>query len=306
VPATRTERLRERLAARLGDATVLIQPYREGVDSWVDLVTREGAAIAVVRSSKVERRPTRYEGVVDYGGVLQKEVAVASMLHSAGVPTPRVITWERSAAVDSEPSWMLVEYVAHQPVEQLSNECQRQLGTIARRIHAIEPDGDDRTAFEPINCWPDWIRQRILSRVAAAARYMPVPDAADLEPHLRAALAGRPTAPKALLHLDLREPNLAIEGNTIVSVFDLANAIVGDPYLELARLRGCGLLTRAFLEGYGCDAAIEGDRSLDAYELDLSALLVVVSREEIDDDALHRRMIERTTTLLERVFSEEG
>jgi hypothetical protein len=85
----------------------------------------------------------------------------------------------------------------------------------------------------------------------------------------------------------------------------LSNAIVGDPYLELARIRGCDLLTPAFLEGYGLGAAeLERHRRLlDAYELDLSALLVVVSREEIDDDVLHARVVSRTATLLDRLLT---
>jgi aminoglycoside phosphotransferase (APT) family kinase protein len=293
------------LAARLGDDSVRVEPYREGVDSWVDLVMRRGAPFAVVRSSKVERRPTRYEGLVDYGQVLEKEVAVARLLRAAGVPTPAIIAWQRTADPDREPSWMLVEFVPHQPADQLSRDSGRELGAIARRIHAIEPAGEDLRAFDRIDCWRDWIRQRILARLAAAARYMPLPDEAALEPRLRAALAERPAQPRALLHLDLRGPNLAIDGNRIVSVFDLANAIVGDPYLELARIRGCGLLTPAFLEGYGGEPHLAHDRALDAYELDLAALLVVVSREEMNDERLHEEMVARTTTLLCRLESEE-
>jgi hypothetical protein len=301
----RAERLTRILATRLGDDSVYVEPYREGVDSWVDLVTRRRAPFAVVRSSKVERRLTRYEGLVDYGRVLEKEVVVAGLLRAAGVPTPAVIAWQRTADPDREPSWMLVEFVAHQPADQLSRDCERQLGAIARRIHAIEPAGEDLRSFERIDCWRDWIRQRILARVAAAARYMPVPEEAAVERRLRAALAARPAHPRALLHLDLRGPNLAVDGGRIVSVFDLANAVVGDPYLELARIRGCGLLTPAFLEGYGSDPHLAHDRALDVYELDLAALLVVVSREEMGDERLHQEMVARTTTLLQRLQSKE-
>lgn len=298
----RTERLRRILSRELGDPTVLVEPYRDGVDSWVDLVTRRGRAREVVRSSKVELRQTRYEGLVNYGEVLEKEIAVARLFHEAGVPTPRVITWQRTLDPRSEPSWMLVEFIRHEPVPRLSIECERQLGLIARRIHAIEPSGGDRRPFERIERWHDWIRERILRRVEAAGRYMTVPDTAELGMKLQAALSSRPPDPTALLHLDLRGPNLVVEQDQIVSVLDLANAIIGDPYLELARLRGSGLLTAAFLEGYGYGSGIARDRALDAYELDLAALLVVVSREEIDDEELHREMVLRTTQLCRRLF----
>lgn len=307
VPAVRIERLRQSLVQRLDDEKLRIEPYRDGVDSWVDLAIRPEAPVAVVRSSKVEHRMTRYEGLVDYALVIEKEVAVARLLRTAGVPTPRVLTWHRTTDPEREPSWMLVEFVPHDAIDELSTECARELGTIARQIHAIEPSGEDLRPLVPAGeSWPDWIRRRILSRVAAAQRYMAVPNSVDVEPLLRAALAERPAHPSALLHLDLRPPNLAIRDNRIVGVFDLANAIVGDPYLELARIRGCGLLTPAFMEGYGQESAqlLRNARAMDAYELDLTALLVVVTREETEDDRLHADMVARTTLLLERLASD--
>lgn len=303
----RIEVLQEILARSLGNPDIHVQPYREGVDSWVDLVRCADGALAVVRSAKVERRMTRYEGLVDYGGVLEKEAVVSRLLCEARVPTPRVLRWQRTHASEHELSWMLLEFVPHDSVDALSKECQRELGGIARRIHTIEPRGRDLDLlFTSGVAWSDWIRQRILMRIAAAGRYMPVPDPVDSERMLNAALAMRRNHPTTLLHLDLRPPNLGVKDNGIVSVFDLANAIVGDPYLELARVRGCGLLTPEFVEGYGEDHSRlqSNQRVLDAYELDLTALLVVVSREEIDDDDLHRQMVARTAELFQHLESE--
>ena len=303
--ATRLQRLRGSLAQRLDEQAIEVEAYRDGIDSWVDLVRRPRFPLAVVRSAKVERRMTRYDGLVDFAVVMEKEIAVARVLGEAGVPTPAVLTWHRTADPETEPSWMLVEYVPHEGVERLSRDCQVELGALARRIHAIEPSGLDVPGLARDRPWPDWIRQRILTRLAAARRYMAIPAAAEVERMLGAALADGPREPRSLLHLDLRAPNLAIRTNRIAGVLDLANAIVGDPYLELARIRGCGLLTPGFLEGYGEDSMrLERyGRTLDAYELDLTALLVVVSREEMDDDRLHREMVQRTAMLLERLAS---
>jgi aminoglycoside phosphotransferase (APT) family kinase protein len=301
VSAARLEQLLSSLAQHLNDASLRLEPYREGVDSWVDLVKYADGSVAVVRSGKVERRETRYDGVVDYGHVLEKEAVVSRLLRRNGVPTPDVLAVHLTPDARREPSWMLMDFVPHDEVDRLSSNCERDLGRLARLIHAIEPHGDDLGRFERIDDWRSWIRRRIVTRLVAAARYMPIPDPPSLEPLLGAALAGRPSQPRSLLHLDLRAPNLATREDRVVAIFDLANAIVGDPHLELARVRGCGLLTPAFLAGYGIDPSDLDEAALDAYELDLSALLVVVSREEIDDDDLHAGMIARTAALLRRV-----
>ena len=305
---TRFERLRQLLAQRLSDPDVAVQPYRDGVDSWVDLVKRPLAPAAVVRSAKIEQRLTRYEGLVEYGLVLEKEVTVARLLREAGIPTPEVLAWQRAHPPESEFSWMLMEFISHDSVEQLSDECQFQLGSLARQIHSIVPSGAALDQLATPENWQAWVRQRILRRIEAARRYMPLPPAPQVERLLSAALATRTAHSPGLLHLDLRPQNLAIKENRIISVFDLANALVGDPYLELARIRGCGLLTPKFLAGYGeAPTQLEQNQlALDAYELDLSALLVVVSREEADNLQLHQAMVERTATLMQRLGFAAG
>jgi len=302
MPATRIAQLQRSLSQRLADPSVVVEPYRDGIDSWVDLVHRANHAEAIVRSAKVELRMTRYEGLVDYGEVVEKEVVVSRLLRQHGIPTPEVIAWHRSTNPAIDPTWMLLEFVQHATATQLSSKCQRDLGNLARRIHAIKPRGEDLKVFAPAQSWHEWIKQRILMRVVAAQAYMQIPAPEYVDRILSAALQTRPHNPDSLLHLDLREPNLAIEGDQIIGIFDLANAVVGDPYLELGRIRGCSLLTPPFLEGYGETLEnLERHRAaLDAYELDLTALLVVVSREETDDERLHQAMIQRTTTLLER------
>jgi Phosphotransferase enzyme family len=306
--ANRIDRLTRTLARRLDDPAVKVEPYRDGVDCWVDLVRRPTVPLAVVRSAKIEHSMTRYEGLVDFGVVIEKEVVVARLLRGAKLPTPAVLAWHHTTDPESEPSWMLLEFVPHTPVDHLSAASHVELGRITRQIHAIEPSGTDLRRLSQPEPWSERIRRRILMRISAAGRYMSIPALKTVEQALLATLPRADDHPRALLHLDLRAPNLAIRENKIVGIFDLANAIVGDPYLELARIRGCGLLSPEFLSGYGEERAqIERNRPLlDAYELDLTALLVVVSREEINDDELHDRMVKRTTTLLEGLTAEHG
>jgi hypothetical protein len=302
----RLERLRRSLSQWLNTAGIRVEAYREGVDCWVDRVTLHQQASAVARSAKVERAMTRYEGLVDFGEGLEKEVAVVRLLRDAGVPTPAVLAWHRTTDADAEPSWMLLEYVPHDPLESLIPDAQMDLGRVARRIHGIRPSGHDRFLLRDATRWSEWIAARISMRIEAAAYYISIPDRTQLERILRATFRERDEWAVSLLHLDLRPPNLAIQNNRIVAVFDLANSIAGDPWLELGRIRGCGLLTPAFLKGYGLSGEqIEQNRNLlDAYELDLAALLVVVSREEMIDEALHDRMGRRTIMLIEQLLRE--
>lgn len=86
-------------------------------------------------------------------------------------------------------------------------------------------------------------------------------------------------------------------------MIDLANAITGAPWLELARIRFCGLFTAAFRAGYGlADAEVEShERLLDVYELDVAALLTVVAVEEAGDGELLESSRERLGRLCARI-----
>jgi len=301
---SRLERLQESLARRLGEPGVRVLPFREGVDCWVDRAEWPGGPPSVIRSARIERLMTRYEGLVDFGAEIEKQVVVASLFRDHGIPTPAVFDWSRSSDPKTEPSWMLLEYVDQEPADWNDPALQLDLGTIARRIHGIKTPPDLKALRPPSSRWGAWITDRILARLAAAATYLDIPDLERVRHAVEAVAVTREAHAQHLLHLDLRPPNLVVDHNRIVSVLDLANTIIGDPWLELARVRGCGLLTQAFLQGYGCDETdTDMGEALDVYELDLSALLVVVSREEFDDPHLHVEMSGRTRFLVERVLA---
>jgi aminoglycoside phosphotransferase (APT) family kinase protein len=287
------------LVSVLDDESISLRPFRGGVDYFVDLVHRAGHADTVVRSAVVERIETSYEGWVDFADVLEREVEVVKLLAAAGVAVPEVLRWHRGDPPE-DPSWMLSRFIAHDAFDDVPLSAHRALGRLARRIHDIEPTGDARALLAPAGSWSEWVVRRIARRVDAARRYVDLPEQALVLDALRRAVGDRDRHARSLLHLDLRGPNLAVEGDDVVAVFDFANAIVGDPFLELARVDGCGLLTGAFLEGYGLRRdELEAHRALLlAYGLDLQALLVVVSREEFDDPMLHESARIRTVDAL--------
>jgi aminoglycoside phosphotransferase (APT) family kinase protein len=268
-----------------------VVPYTEGSVCFTDAVRSRGT-LAVVRSSKkAERRITSYDGLVDFRENVRKEVLVASLLAAGGVPVPRVLAWHAASAAFDEPSWMVSDFIAHTPITALTPAAQYQLGGITRAIHAITPTEANAAALTPGADWGRCIVERIMRRLERARRYIPLPPSAALEPLLEQAVSGRNPAATRLLHLDMRPPNLAVVDGRIVAIFDYANALCGDPYFELARIRECGLLTPAFVDGYGLtwDEVRRQEPLLCAYGLDLTTLLVIVTMEEFDDRGLRSR-----------------
>ncbi|MBR8642370.1 aminoglycoside phosphotransferase family protein [Streptomyces tuirus] len=281
----RTTSLEREIRRSLNAGDICVSPWREGVDYFADLVRHDdGRIVGVVRSPRHEVLPTDYEGTVDFADVLAKEVDVLGLLGQAGVPVPSVLAWRRRSDPQGT-SWMLCEHIDHEPTRELNEDQQYELGRIARAIHSIRLDRTVGRSQEP---WPSYVLGRITDRLRSAEKYCP---ALPVETVLSRCAADVPSGAgqtDALLHLDLRPPNLCVREGRIAAVIDVANAITGDPWLELARIRFCGLFTEAFRAGYGlADTDVERqERLLDFYELDIAALLTVVAAEEIDDQEL--------------------
>ncbi len=255
------------------------------MDFWADLAHVGDRLLGVVRSPRHESLSTAYEGTVDFGAVVEKEIVVLGLLAEHGVPVPRVWGWHRRQGPD-ELSWMLYEHIPHEPVEALTPALQRQLGTIARDIHAITPVPPSLAPDRP---WLDYLTERLTARLTSAATYAPELPVEELLARAARLLTERSTVDLVLLHMDLRPANVCVHDGQIVAVLDVANALAGDPLFELARIRNYGLLTTSFREGYGLSAEQLRDCAdvLDLYELETAALLTVVAVEEIDDETLH-------------------
>ncbi|QOV37341.1 phosphotransferase [Streptomyces ferrugineus] len=269
------------------------------MDYFADLARHDdGRIVGVVRSPRHEVLPTGYEGTVDFADVLAKEVHVLGLLGEAGVPAPSVLAWQPRGHPQGI-SWMLCEYIDHQPTDELTEDQQNELGRIARAIHSIHPG---TTVGRPQDPWPTYVVGRITDRLRSAERYSPQ---LSVDAVLSRGVPHVPSSAQStdsLLHLDLRPPNLCVREGRIAGVIDVANAITGDPWLELARIRFCGLFTRAFQVGYGLSEAEikHHERLLDFYELDIAALLTVVAAEEIDD----KELLEKSRDRLEQLCAQ--
>lgn len=300
--ASRLEQLTRQLREALGDERLCVEAWRQGVDFWADLAMRDGERVGVLRSPRQEVLQTSYEGTVDFADTLAKEIEVLDLLKSRGVPVPGVHAWRRRRDA-GERSWMLCEHIVHQPATRLDTRQERDLGRWTRKIHAIHPQSAT-LARAPV--WCDAMLTRLEGRLSAAHRHCADIPVTALLAQAGAVFAERQAEATSLLHMDLRPENLCIADGRIEAIIDVANAMVGDPWLELGRIRAYGLLTPAFLEGYGLSpsALAPMARPLGFYEIETCALLMTVAVEEADLPELfetsRHRAIELADTLVRR------
>ena len=290
-----SENLRHQvLAQAVGQAlddAVRVESWRDGVDFWADLAFRRADVIGVVRSPKYEIMSTSYEGVVDFADTLEKEVEFLGLLRSAGIPAPVILVWRRRTSA-SPISWMLCELIPHEPLEQLTPSQQAELGDLTRKIHAIQPSSARMSAPGD---WGLKMLGRLEGRLRAAEHYCSELQSARLLVAAQHRFEERQEAATSLLHMDLRPSTLCVQNGQIAAIIDVANAIVGDPWLELGRLRSYGCLTEPFLQAYGMgsDTLVAAGRLLDLYELETATLLMCVAVEEIDDPDLFEKSLKR-------------
>ncbi|MCA3721798.1 MAG: aminoglycoside phosphotransferase family protein [Phenylobacterium sp.] len=296
----RHENLAQSVGTALGE-TVRITSWRDGVDFWADLAYRNNEIIGVVRSPKHEILSTSYEGDVDFADIIEKEVEVLGLLQSASIPAPMIVSWRRRS-LDSPISWMLCELIPHSPLEELAPSLQAELGDLARRIHAIRPIVS--TMPIPVH-WGSEMLGRLEGRLRSAKRYCDdLPTKRVLEV-AKLRFEERQCAAVSLLHMDLRASNICVLGGRIAAIIDVANAMVGDPWLELGRLRSFGSLTEPFRKAYGLDddTLLAAGAHLDLYELETATLLMSVAVEEIEAPALFEASRKRALELSSRLVA---
>jgi len=292
----RLSALAQSLRDALDDRRLTVHEWRAGVDFWADLVETD-EIVGVVRSPRTELLDTSYEGVVDFGALIEKEVSALELMSAAGIPVPEVLGWQRSARI-GESSWVLLSFIPHDDDPDVP---LARLGELTRLLHTIRPRVP---GLSPAGSWAAFVWDRLRQRMVAARQYCALPADVAFEQGVTALLATRSDYATSLLHMDLRAANVCVKNGNLAALIDVANCIVGDPLMELGRVRAYGLLGDDFLSGYGLDLDRLGWEELtllDIYELDTAALLAVVSVEEFDDPALHHKQTLRAEYLAARI-----
>lgn len=282
---------------RLG-ISVTVGPWREGFDYYADVAIAPGLWTRVLLSPRVEQLDTSYEGVVDFGQVIHRQVRAYEAARAERIPVPATHLALFRDDTKCGRSLLLLDRLGDDSSWGPASE--HALGEYVLALHGLpghvlDPD----QASVP---WEPYVVDRIGQRLAAAAQHLGLEYRPDVAEIVRQQLNGAERPVDRLLHLDIRRSNLCVVAGEVQGLIDFANAICGDPWFELARIRFNGLLTDAFLVGYGIEepTSWRADHAtiLAAYELDVAAMLVTVAAEEADDDDLFATASGRVAELL--------
>jgi aminoglycoside phosphotransferase (APT) family kinase protein len=170
-------------------------------------------------------------------------IAVLERVRAAGVPAPAVPAWGQLGAKDSEPTWLLEEWLpgSFDPAHMSPAEFRASvtdLGQYLRRLHSIRIAGFGRISsaeFDaPHRTFEAWLDRQYHSIQEACAigavseAQLPALETADRL--LRRSFSG----PPALCHDDLTSGNLLFEGGRLRGIVDWEYVAGDDPAYDLA------------------------------------------------------------------------
>jgi hygromycin-B 7''-O-kinase len=137
-------------------------------------------------------------------------------------------------------------WAARAPGEQA--RLVRRIGEILAQLHTIP--------VEPSREWPDFVARQRASAAERHARSGADPRwVRDIEPFLASVPPWE--SRHVLVHADVTDDHVLVEGDRVTGLFDFGDALVGDPLYDFASpvcfiVNGRADLLRAFVDGYGC------------------------------------------------------
>lgn len=183
----------------------------------------------------------------------------------------------------------------------------RHTGRLFARLHDFVPPISLPT--QPTGmALPELLGERLDSRMAALRAIQPelpeLPTRAEMTKRMR-----EDEKAVSLLHLDIRPSNLVCIGGRVKAVIDWANALIGDPCLELARLSEYAQIEEnetdetafrvGYLEAGGTNA--EETAADVMYRLDAAVMLALVFLSVVPKPALAPGQVKRVGMLAERL-----
>ncbi|NOY79850.1 MAG: phosphotransferase [Kiritimatiellaeota bacterium] len=178
------------------------------------------------------------------------------------VPVPRILAYDDSRRfVDRD--FLIMERLPGRPLTELRgvdvDGVYRQVGRYLAEVHALAaPNYGYLGAHRPMPPCDRWAEAfkvmwgKLVADITRVGLYDTAEEAAMrdlLERHV--SVFDRPV-PAALLHMDVWNQNILVEGSgRVVGLIDWDRALWGDPEIEFAVLDYCGVSVPAFWEGYG-------------------------------------------------------
>lgn len=222
---------------------------------------------------------------------LRQDFELSGRLRAHGLPVPAVFALHLSD--EGGPDFTIGEFVSSDG-GLLPDEA---FGGLIRAIHSVPVPSVDLVCMESRDEVDVVLAERIEDRFGKLAALTPL--AVDLPP-IAALLAADPCPRRSLLHMDLRPENVLVRSGQPVAILDWANALIGDPALDLARAAEYGVLTPAALAVYGAPGGftlVPATPRQVIYRLDTAVMLSHVFLDGAPDPGKARHYIDRVRTL---------
>lgn len=287
--------LRQQLAAHYPEwQTEGLRAAGAGLSFLVCRATTAPFGTVAIRAPWVREFVSDNDDGIPARQLLQQEAGVATHIVARGIAAPPVHALHLG---DDGFDFMVSAFVE----QDGSAPDAREFGQLMRAVHSCPPPTVS-LAEQTDQPFSRTIAARIARRAATFAqltgRALDLPSIETL-----AACLVPGEARRSLLHMDARPENLFTRQGRIVAIADWANALVGDPALELARMEEWGHLGGDFLAGYGDPQPFAAlPPSLDAlYRLDAVLVLAIVFLSEAPDPLLAPPLVERAVELAAQV-----
>jgi thiamine kinase-like enzyme len=267
---------------------VSIRPFASGVENCVFIgQTLEWGKVVIrvpwyTMSKNQTKRTSSREG-------LEKEYKLTMFCSHYQLPVPKIHLFHKGEEMD----FIIQEYV---PSDHDTDPPWNEIAKLVKELHKIEvPSNFLRDAHEVLS---DRIIRNIHNFNSIFKQSILLPNKHEL----KKVLQSYPSQHK-LLHMDIRPENILFKNQQVVGIFDWTNSLVGDPVLELMRIKEYGFLSNEFIGSYDQfekEISRVPDMVRWLYQLDTSLMLTLLFKE-LDEEAQGSHALKRFTHLYENI-----
>lgn len=251
-----------------------IDPVAYGVENCVFKATMDEWDEVAIRVPWSRFVTNETDGSFDSRKGLEKEALLTKHCFDEGIPVPEIHKVHYGETVD----FIIQDFVYGNDAGHSFEE----IGRLVHQLHQIKLPPDQVMLSTSLH---EDLSVRIIERTKAFGRYsgmnLPFPDSKEIT----TILDSYPVK-ASLLHMDIRLENMIFHNRKIKAIFDWTNALVGDPVLELMRVKEYGLLDDEFKRGYR-DFEAELKRVPEIvqwlYQYDTTVMLTLLFFTELDD-----------------------
>jgi hypothetical protein len=250
-----------------------IEPFAFGVENCVFKGYSPEWGEVAIRAPWSRQIDRETDTITDSRLGLLKEHALTGHSRRYGLPVPAICHLHLGKTAD---------FLVQEFVEGDKSASIEEIGRIAKELHRIEALPETGISEREVH---RSLADRIAIRAKAAERVLncnlPLPDSEDIH-----GILSSYKQKKRLLHMDLRPENLIFQEGKAAAVIDWTNALIGDPVLELMRIKDYGLLTDEFFQGYPeaeCEIARVPEAVRYLYQFDTATMLAVLFHTESID-----------------------